>query len=231
MKGKFTVKKLLMTSTLAATLAVSGAAYAATLTQTIGDNDNMGGRLIGDQVTLGSFDNRSLAESSATNGAQHTDWSDGTFGITDDFQDFVFNFAPITGTITSVTLNIAIAGLQSNDQNNMTKNSGEDGLFIDGLLVDHAFEQVDQGDNDFDVVSIVLGAGLYASIMDGMTTARIDTNSFGGTMPGGGTSPVFYDYVQLVVEYDDAPPAIPLPAGLPLLLAGLGAFGLVRRRK
>lgn len=47
----------------------------------------------------------------------------------------------------------------------------------------------------------------------------------------------FYNYSQGNVTYagieeDPAPPsAVPLPAGLPLMLVGLGAFGLLRRRK
>ncbi|ARE39398.1 hypothetical protein RGUI_1257 [Rhodovulum sp. P5] len=38
---------------------------------------------------------------------------------------------------------------------------------------------------------------------------------------------------DIYVRYDYTPnaPAVPLPAGLPLLLAGLGAFGVVRARK
>ena len=49
----------------------------------------------------------------------------------------------------------------------------------------------------------------------------------------------FYNFSQSAVTYgsiveDETPPelnAVPLPAGLPLILAGLGAFAMVRRRK
>jgi len=45
----------------------------------------------------------------------------------------------------------------------------------------------------------------------------------------------FYNYSQTNVLYEgitqDTVPPVPLPAGLPLLLAGLGAFGLMRRRQ
>lgn len=38
-------------------------------------------------------------------------------------------------------------------------------------------------------------------------------------------------YIQVGYTYDTSISAVPLPAGLPLLLAGLGAFGLLRRKK
>ncbi|MFL4468348.1 VPLPA-CTERM sorting domain-containing protein [Tateyamaria armeniaca] len=45
----------------------------------------------------------------------------------------------------------------------------------------------------------------------------------------------FYNFSQSQVKYagitEDTLPPVPLPAGLPLLLAGLGAFGLMRRRQ
>ena len=39
------------------------------------------------------------------------------------------------------------------------------------------------------------------------------------------------DGVDIIIPDDDDMPVIPIPASMPLLLAGLGAFGLLRRRK
>lgn len=58
--------------------------------------------------------------------------------------------------------------------------------------------------------------------------------SYAGTFGDGAFG--FYNYSQSSVVYagitaDVLPSAVPLPAGLPLLLAGLGAFGWMRRRQ
>ena len=57
--------------------------------------------------------------------------------------------------------------------------------------------------------------------------------SYGGSFTDGAFG--FYNYSQANVEYAgitaDPLPGVPLPASLPLLLAGFGALGLARRRR
>ena len=57
--------------------------------------------------------------------------------------------------------------------------------------------------------------------------------SHAGNFEDGGFG--FFNYSQTNVTYagieEDVAPGIPLPAGLPLMLAGLGAFGLASRRR
>ncbi len=73
-----------------------------------------------------------------------------------------------------------------------------------------------------------------------ITNTRVDFGELGGILAltllfvpgdtdetGGGVAYGNFAFTQDPV----APPAVPLPAALPLLLAGLGAFGLARGRR
>ncbi len=73
-------------------------------------------------------------------------------------------------------------------------------------------------DNDVTLrLSVILGA----SDVDGSRTSAPSTS-----WKASGSLTVSYTYDEL-----PTPSAVPLPAGLPLLLAGLGAFGIVSRRR
>jgi hypothetical protein len=63
-------------------------------------------------------------------------------------------------------------------------------------------------------------------------TVRVETDSFASFQIASLENGTFAA-PQLTIDYTPAvtqPPTIPLPAGFPLLLAGLGVFALVRRK-
>ncbi len=73
---------------------------------------------------------------------------------------------------------------------------------------------------------------LSSALTNGYLTVRFETNSF-ASINVAALENAIYDAATLTVDYT-APPTtspIPLPAGMPLLLAGLGAFGIAKRRK
>lgn len=77
-------------------------------------------------------------------------------------------------------------------------------------------------------LSLSLGAGSYVlSISDFLFTeaeARLGMDTTGSNFPG-----TFADYQITFTGIDVAP--VPLPAALPLMLAGMGALGFVGRRR
>ncbi|WP_299676756.1 VPLPA-CTERM sorting domain-containing protein [uncultured Roseobacter sp.] len=66
-------------------------------------------------------------------------------------------------------------------------------------------------------------------VLRNMTTAWMDINVIIGEGAFGARFAVDTDSITVSDPSDPAPSPVPLPAGLPLVLAGLGAFGLVRR--
>ena len=218
----------------ALTLVMAGTADAGVIMDFVGDADELGGQVIGGTMVndFSAFDNRSAAELAATDGAQFTDHGTSINGISEDFVDFIHTFAATTETITSVTVEFGLGGVQSNDNNPMTKGSLEDGLFVDGILIDDAFEPLEQGQDGFGVFSVTLPSTVFGLFADGMAVIRIDSNSFGGTVIGTtGTDPIWYDYSKITIE-TQGNPVIPEPASMALFSTGLiGLAGAYRRRQ
>jgi len=208
----------------AAGLTMASVAEATTFTQMIGDNDGYGVG-IPDNGDAGIFatllatpntDNRSAAEAAATNGAQFTDVYPALNSIygpnTSDAGSFVFS--PFSGTVTSATLTIDMAGLQSAIA---PFNWGAFSVDINGVSLPFSFND---GLSTSVVRSFVLDAAQLAAInATGFLSLNIDRN--------GSQDYIGFDYVSLAAQ------ETPLPAAFPLFATGLGALGLLgwRRRK
>ncbi|MGZ2256910.1 VPLPA-CTERM sorting domain-containing protein [Roseobacter sp. A03A-229] len=65
--------------------------------------------------------------------------------------------------------------------------------------------------------------------LQNMTNAWMDINILVGEGAFGARFAIDSDSIEVAEQNDPIPSPVPLPAGLPLLLAGLGAFGWVRR--
>ncbi|MBT4691945.1 MAG: PEP-CTERM sorting domain-containing protein [Planctomycetaceae bacterium] len=213
----------------------SGSSHAIVITDFVGDNDGLGGRLIGDSIVPGQFNFRSSSEAGASDGSQFTDSSaagpnNAGLGRVLDFVDFLHTYSIEGGLIVSATLTFGIGSMQSNDNNPSTKLALEDGLFVDGLLIEDAFEPLDQAPYGYDIFSIDLPSLVFAELADGSATVRIDSNSFGGTIPQfqpNGTEPIYYDFSKLEIT------TIPVtePGSLALFGISIVGLGVLRHRR
>lgn len=90
---------------------------------------------------------------------------------------------------------------------------------------------------DSDLGNGTVGVGLNAILritsqdFDFSTRAPFDFFDDNSTDPGNGFLEYFTDVNVTLTALDRTTPVIPLPASLPLILAGLGSFALVRRRR
>lgn len=223
------IKKICIALTSSLLCGFLSTANAIMITDIVGDKDGLGQGIVdGGTVPTVTFDNRSAGEIAATDGSQFTDQGTSIFGMTLDFVDFTHVFAAPVGSISSVSIEFGLGGMQSNDNNPLTKGSLEDGLFIDGILVADAFEPLNQGADGFDIFSVVIPVSLFSLFEDGQAVVRIDSNSCGGTCPTGGTSPIWYDYSEITITTASVPePSIAALLGLGLL----GIAATTRKRK
>ena len=99
------------------------------------------------------------------------------------------------------------------------------------LIVDFIFDET------LDFAGSLLNMINVGPQSDGNPMSRIIYSNNGiaqGTLDFGGEGPLSFNGSSLAYSDDDTtgnPPAVPLPAGLPLLLAGLGAFAVLSRRR
>ena len=158
------------------------------------------------------FDNRSLQEAAAINGAQFTDISTTGGGITLDFVDFEHIFALDFGDrILGASLYFGLAGLEGNFQDN---------LLIDGTVIPNAFEALSQGGFDYDAAyKVDVPVNLLGVLLDGQATVRIDANIAGSV--GCCSEPFFLDYSRLEIE-------VPVPATIALIFWGFVILSIGR---
>ena len=203
---------------LAKIAAVSGFAIAMSATSaqaiviTIGDNDGYGAGII-DNGATGAFavvptDFRSGAEAAASDGSQFTDVYSALFpgsGPNGSASgSFIFS---LPGAITSGTLTIDMADFQSTE-------FGAVAADINGVPFSLFF---DDGFQNSVVRPFALSvAQILAINLAGFLSLNIDHTGSGDY--------IAFDYLSL-----DA--TVPIPAALPLLAAGLGAMGLMGRRR
>lgn len=205
----------LKAATMAAILAVGGVTTAQSASYLYGDEDGFGlGLVDGD-----SSDPQAL-------GAGDGDGTDarliGSGFLAPAFTPSGgFSFGAITESIVSATLTISMLGFDSGPNPVDGPNDIKlDGVSISGLLSQFATTSFPEIVETF---SVSLDSSLYASLADGSVSL------FGTSISeDSGSGSFAIDYLRLDIE---TAPAVPVPASLPLLMAGVGAFGLYRRRQ
>ncbi|MDR6265272.1 VPLPA-CTERM sorting domain-containing protein [Roseobacter sp. N2S] len=185
----------------------------------------------------------------------------GTFATYGDVfkAHYIFDFSSFVGSdinVTSLTLELGVHSFMSGQVETLTVGGYSGDLSVlktDNFrsptfatnrniypdLVEAPFGEVTLGSQTSagDVLSIGLnGDGQNAAQVvadtDGLTEFALGT-SFGIPVWGAESRYLGSSSARLIVNYDElnTPTPVPLPAGLPLLLAGLGGLGLLSRRK
>ncbi|WP_135503803.1 VPLPA-CTERM sorting domain-containing protein [Roseovarius aestuariivivens] len=171
--------------------------------------------------------------------------------IDDDFVGFVLGYQD--GEITSAVADFWLIDWKQGDQAGRTK-----GLALSHVTGDLTSTQtstsgewwqhgapivekqratklgnVGWADNTTYNFSLEFTASLIKVIVDGNVELELTSAQHGSAFTDGSFG--FYNFSQERVRYagitEDIAPSIPLPASLPLLLAGFGALGLMRRRQ
>jgi hypothetical protein len=170
----------------------------------VGDIDGMGGEVSGGSVS-GTFDHRSAGELAATDGAQLTDEASGFYGTYQANSLFTHTYSiPGSTTISSASWRLGAGGIQSlNDR-----------LYLDGVLLSSTFPE--QGPNGFGIISWVIPASFFPSLLDGTAVFRVNLNS------NTSGEPSFYDFAELTINGDAQ--VVPEPSSI--VLFGMGAIGL-----
>lgn len=196
---------------------------------------------------------RGCLESDGTEGCGNSFQANGNFFTGENFSQseqlrsfFLFDLSGVSGTVTGVSLKIDVGNILADPGpesvgffqvsqasfNTLAGGSGSGAVYGDlGTGINLGGPTLDTGDSD----SLINFAG-GASWISAVSGALGGDFGFGGSLLtynsaeregvfGGSTGNTF----QLVIDTADAP-VVPLPAGMPLLLAGLGGLALLRRR-
>ncbi len=198
----------------AAFFAFAGTGQAATISMMIGDNDGYGEGIADNAnvVTMTNFpaDQRSATEMAATDGSEQTDINSALYAPVSSTALFKFAFV---GNLTNAILTLDIGGIQDGVFGSSTLASFN-GVLQSGLLA------LQQGVTGTNVLNFALSAGQLAQAnSDGFVSLFLDRN--------GNSDAIFIDYVAL---NGNTTSAVPVPASLPLLLAGIGGLVALRRR-
>lgn len=140
-------------------------------------------------------------------------------------------FDPVTGGVPNTTLGVPFTPVGGSDvTTGLTSSSVVDG----GTTLDITFSDFDAGESftfDLDVDQLagsptvfgndLIGATAIASFDDGQSVIGIFAALAGNPDASG----------FMATGIIPTPPAVPLPAAMPLLLAGLGGMALVSRRR
>lgn len=146
--------------------------------------------------------------------------SDGTGGtLTLGFKGDYTYFNQSSGGGEYARLSFAGVGGSVDVYNGRITNNSMTGLTLQTMNADTAYSH----DTTFSVVFAVSGALLDSILNGGSVTATLD-NANGVNFR---IDPS--DYNAFTLDYTEAAAPVPLPAGLPLLGAGLAAFGIARR--
>ncbi|EAQ04195.1 hypothetical protein OB2597_08634 [Pseudooceanicola batsensis HTCC2597] len=144
--------------------------------------------------------------------------------------DYNLTFGPDAGSITDLVGPFPVGGNLSFDSltdafisSSLTVFDTDFSILFDGTVEDHSLSQ-DFGPGD-DVLTLLLVRSFGGATPYAIATLTGDLDALGGFFAVG-----FAGDVNLTVT-GAITPAIPLPASLPLLLAGIGGMGYVARRR
>lgn len=238
--GAFLMTKSTFVGALAgAMLFIGSAAHATVITSYYGDDDGFG---FTPAKTSGSLDanpfnidNSEVGEAPFTDISLFSDDPDAGALAGDSFTPTGgFNFV-LDGAIVSATLTFKVAALDPSAPEDTVElgSAGSNKILLDGIEIGGIFEQiVPRGDAAnpngllIQAITVDLSAAVIAALTDG-------TVSLAGTRISdtGGAGSFMVDFLRLDIITDVGAPEIPIPAALPLFLAGLGALGVARRRR